>query len=309
MAISQMRKATALPLILTLAACGGGGGGGGNGGGSSTPVAETGFAEPGDSVSQGITYRPKNVNVFITRDQGATLDIDTDEPVRIEFGDNGTDETVRITVSGVVYRLTENADGEFRYNVGSTPMVMTRQATSDNNAAELYTVFSALRSSIPAPEGFAFVVGHDTDPATVSAETGTATYRGVIHANAVSADTTVYDTGAWLEDDLASGTITLNANFNSDNVSGEFSLGNFDGVTTAETYIVPSVSINGNGFSGTFTVEDGTLASGQTLENAEINGNFFGADTGAIGGTIYSEIHESGEDTIYIQGGYLADAD
>ncbi len=316
MSIAILRNSTALLLTLTLGACGGGGGGGG-GGETTDPLNTRGFAQPGWVIEEGVVFRPPNVTIMITRDQGETLDILNDGDVTFEFNENAAgDEVIDFTIDGNTFRLVDDGSGdtwELPSSAGTAVMRLFLEYTSDNEAAEVYFLLNSIgRPTNPIyPENAVFVVGYATDPSTVTAEniapvSGTATYNGSILANAVDADSTVFDNNGL--QNVEEGAITLIADFNNGaSISGEFELGNFDGDTTAETYIIPSVSINGNGFSGTFTVDDNELAPGQTLVGAEINGNFYGSDAGAIGGHIFTEIQEAGEETIYIQGAFLAD--
>ena len=101
--------------------------------------------------------------------------------------------------------------------------------------------------------------------------------------------------------------MTLNVDFDDNDVSGNFNLGAFSGLTGPTNFVLSEADISDNNFSGTFASGTDGVDPGQTLTEAIYDGNFFGTDAGAAGGALSATITESGEQPIYVQGGFLVD--
>ncbi len=298
MEIVSIRSMIVILLSLGLGACGGGGGGGGGngsggGGANVTPTASTGFATSASTFDSNVTFVPDSENITARTTGGSSA---SERPANIElrFTDNGDD--LAMIILGRQYNLTEN--GASRYTgPGPTPsstIDLFIERTSTNGDAKLARARSP--SEIFGKDIY-FAYGFDTNPDTVSAETGTATYTGVIEAIAVQGPAGRY----------AGGNITLNVDFTDGDVSGNFNLGAFSGMTGSTNFVLTEADIEGNGFSGTFQSGTDDLDSGQTLSSATYDGRFFGTDAGAAGGAISATITESGEEPIYVQGAFLAE--
>ena len=309
MLFTTQRTATASLLALTLAACSGGSGGGDNsGGGNSTPQASTGYAQPTDKIRNNVTFTVPQ-GTWIKREFGQPTT--TQQPdVAVRFGLNVDDPSqIYITYNGETYLAQRTGSSGNSYLSQSTEdgqiirRSFERQLTTSSNvvAGGLATISNPTNPSDGAPINYVqsgyIVYGFDTDPSTIGAETGSAYYSGTIRANGYQ-DANVSS---------ASGNMTLSANFDSNTINGNFNLSNLSGMTGTENYTMQSTAITGNGFSGNITVTDGSLQSGQTLQNGGYQGNFYGAAAEAVGGTINMTIQDGAESPIFIQGGFVAD--
>ena len=312
MLFTTQRTATATLLALTLSACGGGGGGGDNGGGGgggggtpATPQASSGYAQPTDEIRRNVKFNlPQGTWIrreddVVTRHE-PTVSVDfSGENLRQIYVTYDGERHVAQTQSvngGDFYILQSKEDGRI------IRLTFDRQLTSSSNVVQggVAGISNPEYNDYFAPLNFiesSFIVyGFDTDPTTISAETGTARYDGAIRVSG-------YQDGIARG---ASGNMSMTANFTDDTVSGSFNLGSMSGLTGAESYEMESTAITGNGFSGNISVV-GSLQPGQTLQDAEYQGNFYGSDAEAVGGTIDMTIQDGAESPIFIQGGFVAD--
>jgi hypothetical protein len=303
MHVAKTKPLCSISILVALAACGGGGSdGGSNGGGgsaSSTPQAATGFAQPTDQIRTNVLFSQPDGSLMNRTDDVVTTDampltvrLSGGGQTQIYFRLDGTEYFAQTASGGDNYFLEQTVNGQ------RTQTTFNRQLTTPSGVVE----GGYLVVRFPDTPDLDIIAGHivygfDTDPATIAAETGSATYTGSIRANGYQGGNV----------SSASGTITLNATFDStDTVSGNFNLGSLSGMTGAENYTLNTGDISGNGFDGTISVV-GSLQSGQTLQSATYDGNFYGADAEAVGGTIIMTIIDGAETPIYVQGAFVAD--
>ncbi len=304
MEIVTTRSMIAIFLTVGLSACGGGGGGGDSGGSSNgsgsngganvTPVASSGFATSGSTFNSNVTFTPTNAS-YTVRERGGASSVSV-EPANLElvFSQNG--DRLSIRVDRFNYEMDEN--GPLAYSeisAGPTTEQLIIESVSGNGDAKL-----ARMTSIEEFFGddVYFVYGFDTNPTTVTALSGTAMYTGDVFAVANQVDNT----------QRAGGSITLNVDFNDNEVSGQLNLNAFSGLTGSSVYDLSEADISGNNFSGTFVVSSSNpLDAGQSATDTIYDGRFFGTDGDAAGGGIGMTITESGEEPIYVQGAFLAE--
>ena len=308
MLISKTKPLASMMILLALAACGGGGGGTGGGGVTVTPQASTGFAQSGDAIRGNVTFTPNNAGRLVKTN--GTLSPGS-IPIEVRFLSTGVrnnntttfpEGTIRVVIDGQTKSLLRNSSTSnfyVSYTGGTLDYDARYEVTGEVDNADGTIVQAGLLefiNSASVSSSGHIVFGFDTNPTTIAAETGTATYTGTIRANGYQGNNV----------SSASGNVTLNADFTGDTVSGNFNLSTLNGMTGAESYTMNTGDISGNGFDGTISVV-GSLQSGQTLQSATYDGNFYGADAEAVGGTIFMTIIDGMETPIYIQGAFVAD--
>ncbi len=298
MEIVSIRSMIVILLSLGLSACGGGGGGGGSssGGGNAnvTPVASSGFATSGSTFDSNATFTPTNAS-YTTRTVGGSTVAVNPANLELVFSQNG--DRLSIRVGRFNYEMEEN--GALAY-IETAPQGFTREelfirSVSGNGDAKLAQVTS--NGDVFGKDVF-FVYGFDTNPTAITALSGDVTYSGDVFAVANQVDNTAF----------AGGTITLAADFNDNEVSGQLNLNAFSGLTGSSSYDLSKADINGNTFSGTFVVSaSNPLDAGQSATDTVYDGRFFGTDGDAASGGIGLTITESGQQPIYVQGAFLAE--
>ena len=301
----NVRAATAAFAVLTLAACSGSGGGDNQ---STIPArASTGFATATDEIAPFILFRTNgDGRITVTNSNAESETV----PIFVEFRRGGTlsggqSELAQMIVNldgeaRTLFRLSPTSDTYVIYSgVGLETSAQFDIEQSANGAGGTIVQSGLLKfdnADDPDNSRSYIVYGFDTDPDYVAAETGTASYNGSINVIGHSDDT--YATAA--------GTIALNVDFDDPSgLTGTFNHGVLAGMLNAQTYDLASGSISGNTVRAVL-VPQNPFQSGETFGGGSLNGNFFGAEAEAIGGTVSFEVQESASDEVLVQGGFIA---
>ena len=121
--------------------------------------------------------------------------------------------------------------------------------------------------------------GFNTDPMTLAARTGNATYRGAAGFVAAASEDNIA---------LGNGDITLNADFAGRRIGGTMDMDVFDGVNSSSMTIgIPETDIVGNTFTSTLDVDPAEIGA-ETVTNTGLNGAFYGAAGEHVGGTFFA---------------------
>lgn len=307
MFLSYSKFCTALLFAFGLSACGGGGGTGSGGtdpvdpidagdfdDSTTVPIASTGFATAASTFDSNVNFSPLNDGIWTRTVFGSSV-APRPASFSMEFSDNG--DAVAVFIRGQQYDLTRISSTQYsgtRTGV-PTPILLTILQTSDNGDARLGRVEN---ESETFGKEIHFVYGFDTLPSTVQAETGTVTYAGDVIATALQGTAEA----------TAGGVMTLRADFDNNRMTGDLSLDAFSGIMGTATYELSETDITGDGFIGFLREGADELDPGQSLGASRYEGNFYGTDASSAGGAIRAEISDSGEEPIYLQGGFLTEA-
>lgn len=292
----MLNRAIATIGLLGVAACGGSGGSG-----NPTPTVEpapvvdpisnSGFATASSAVVTGESFDAQNT-FRLLGDSVGNIVIDQQD-VEYSIAEDGSNVTV--VVAGETYVLTPTLSG-YGLVDGSNQITATR-IYAPTPAAEIVDVFAVIDNEL---NDGSFVIGFDTDPAQVAAQTGTAQMQGEIFVTARNGFGRAF----------GAGDVTLDVNFNDNTVSGDFNIQ--DDSDFNSTFSIPTTSfeleetdIVGNGFSGDISLTSGNIDG--TIARADYNGRFYGANAVAAGGQIIAEVNEIGEDDpTFIEGAFVA---
>ncbi len=262
--------------------------------------SSTGYAAIGDTVTDpNVVLSAITPTIFVgsdrnheLRQQVGTLAITDDPAVWI------------VTLDGVDVTLNLQSDGNYTGNTGTQEVVLApgRASTGEEVALAYLTFFDA------SPDESAFsqigfvVAGFNTDPDEVAALRGTATYRG---------STSLVMTRGDSNNSYGFGPATFVADFAEGTISGEMTVnenGSSAGFEIEPTSItVASTPITGNSFTTEMTIATAGLGI-DTVDTAVLDGQFFGANGAAVGGS-YSATgtDDGGATTVILQGGFVAD--
>ena len=148
--------------------------------------------------------------------------------------------------------------------------------------------------------------GMATNPAQVTALTGTATYNGTAELNVA------HDQGSSFGLGQGVGTATLDVDFGSRIISGSMSFTDQNGIgppygISPTIILIDPTTISGNGFSTTLTITPSDLVMSGVSSSA-LDGTFFGVNAADVGGTFSAQgISADGTSAVFITGGFIAE--
>lgn len=345
-----------LPALLLLTACGGGGGGdvvtdvpdaqdiveNADGaedatdeekedaiitvGGDETPV--DGDEDPVVPTNQ--TFNLVNQSVISTQRiaQADRIPEISAETFQAVYNTNGT---ITLTYDGKSVILGDtDGDGNFSgsANSGTENEVSGFLRRRYQGADNVETVFFNFSDNTTRLEGY-LPVGELASTAAVNAQSGTATFRGLMNARIIGQEGTIpgvdgqsSNGGPDFVDGLGGGRLTVN--FDAGNVSGRFNLNdpNAGLFTAAAANQFPrvlveldSAIINGAAFAGTadVTFKDDTGGFGNPAISFDettgaYSGNFYGDAANSAGGIVTGEII-NGADRLVFQGAFATEND
>ncbi len=261
-----------------------------------TPIAASGFAQSGDEVAARITFNVPQTSAFVLQDEKGAL-INQDVSLRIN-----AQGRPMVVIDGQRFVLNSEGNGIYSTTENDTNVLWLRISQTDPNAVELIYLSFATEDSFNAgyvPFGF------DTNPTTVAAETGSAVYTGPASLSLRQ----VID--GRLASGFSNGTARITADFDGGAVNGSI---RFDDpadrpIEVADvTLQLEGTAIRDNTFSGSVSVAAGSFGDGNTLSSGTYDGRFFGADVGAVGGTLTGTVVTGDPDRpILLQGGFIGE--
>ena len=283
-----MRLISLLPVSLLLAACGG----------TTTPVtiASSGYAQAGQTIDDVETFTLRGADAVFT-----TTSLAEFRKAEIKIGSPKEDDSIDITIEGVVYNLGLLEDGSYEGTVGD-------EVTRIRTILDVSPVAQSILMSWGNRDSNEFfvaklVVGLETDPETILQQSNVATFSGAIVTTLSQRDSY----GA------VGGLMTLDVDFTEASVSGSFEVNEFEGsyfqvLTSDAVFILEESAITKTGFSGDITLESGDI--GATLQDATYNGTFFGAEGETAGGTFTATLDDpSDTQDILANGAFIANKD
>ncbi len=320
--MKNIAKYAGLVSISALTACGSSG----SGTDTTVPVAQasTGFAMAGQTERGGVTFTKRGMaSYFETGDfsgfvaAGPFSDEEIDYTVDsfalasndITVAISDDEEEVIFTIDGATYTLARYIDPE-------EPDDILYIFADDNGYAgiqfiaisDFVDIFVADVTLTDETTFVLDVMGFDTDPSIIAAESGTATYLGEVSIIGERLSTVDPDSTDVAGFDEISGELTLTADFGASNISGSAILENgADDMPLVETVTFENAAINGNGFSGSVTSDDEFFMPGQSLGDVTYSGNFYGPNGETVAGSITGEMLIDGEDPLLLLGYFGAD--
>lgn len=304
-------QVTAISALIVLGACSAGTGffGGQNDlfiGTNSASSSANGlpFAIPGavlaDLESEG-EIKVKVVRSYTDWESGTTRLLISDE--KLTLGSNSTSnglEDIVLTLGGETLifvgglAAASNGQDDWRTYIATSGAVSGVGALYSYEDSENVALSGEFDS-----EGF-FTFGYETDPDEIVALVGSVIYNGSFNGYGQTIDPSTGNVVSSEQEFL--GTITLTANFDSNDIEGTLD-GTFDySGTDFETSF--SAPIEDNGYLG--TLDSMTCSDAICLSNAEIGGAFFGVDGQETSGVIGMDVRvipNVGDDYRLIGGG------
>lgn len=267
--------------VMALTACGG----------SSTnsnvlPFSASGFATAADANSSTADFTVADVRL-VSESRFNELEFTTRD---VSVVGNFSADDLTVEIDGTSYTLT-------RSNTTLPFFTFAEGADSVRLDGYLESAYvSGLELSMTldgVTERGGLVVGYDTDPATISGRSNTATYQGTLLATLSNNGDIAFGSGAF----------QLTANFSKEEIGGtavilddNFSIAEF--TFNPVFFILNTTDISGNGFEGAISSNDPDL--GGTLSEAIYSGRFFGPQAEDIGGQMTGRIDldDSTNDTL-----------
>ncbi len=273
-------------LVLSAAGCGSGT--------PIVPIAASGFASAGDEVAALGTFARPATPIY--SQTGSVGDVGPqDLAVAID-----KDGVPSVTYNGVTYALTEEDSGVYSTSQDDTAVLYLRSSVTAPAVAE--TIYLSFETEDTFDAGFV-VIGYDTNPASVTGLTGSATFEGdaILSARQVVNGT--------LRSGFSSGTANVTADFEDNRVSGtlRFDTQQNRPITLDDvTLQLKGAPIIGNRFQGAVSVSEGGFGEGRGLDGASVDGQFFGDTAQAVGGTITGTLStDAAGGLIHLQGAFL----
>jgi len=277
--------------VLGLAACGGGGGGNGGGGAGGElqffegnpkvqSIASTGFATARTSIAAtnaGTTFTKSTVLVNVDETRDPILGLSSHE---VKLTRTADINTIILELDGTSHTLTSTDGIFYTKSGGSKSLFLATMEVSDNVNASAIGVGDgpSIETALSGLAGF-YLYGFNTDPAVVEARNDTASYSGA--AGLVLAT----DLGLVVE---GRGSIELDANFATSTIDGEINVTIRDGADVVPLFIdINEGAITGNTFTSTMTI-DPTQLEADVIDEAAIEGGFFGPAAAEVAGTFYA---------------------
>ena len=246
------------------------------------------FAADGDGPSDFVDTAVAIKVAYLSRDwdTGEVQIRVLDETVTLDsnfFGIGKDGSTLNIDGDTIVLDAYSDVQGDNHY-------IHAENITDNGGNARQVEYSHYLLSTSKLQNYGVYIVGTETDPATVAALAGAASYDGAFSARgmATRGDGTMSEWTSVLQ-----GTLGLDVNFDTNTISGDFAgayqilneaynTGNFSGV-------ISSAGISGNGFSTNFVV-NASSPTGGTLSHSEsasrLGGAFFAHDGSEIAGLL-----------------------
>ena len=290
----MFKKCALTSALLALAACGGGSS---YDGPTVTPVAARGFATADTGVGRGETLTAVD-SIRLLGDSDANISR-ARQDVSVSIAEDG--QTLDIVLDGVTHTLTGLENGTYSLQDGTTIVRLTR-IHAPSPEAEIVDIFSSIDGQLNDAN---LVIGFDTNPRTIAAAAGTAEMTGRVALSARNRFSL----------NQMSGPAALSVDFDRNTVSGTFEvttdgsdLTDFSLGTTA-LFALEEAPIVGNGFDGTFRLQDGAV-NGQILDPT-YTGRFYGDQGQTAGGQIAATLEhgegQNGEDLAqtFIEGAFL----
>lgn len=285
-------------------------------GGSSSDIApntvpafaSTGYAKPGDRILLGDTFILNDVPRIVGTTDGQIAFVEQDIQITIP----SNTETVRITIDGQTFDVPSINGQLYRIDDGDTLLRFYPKRfavyQSVYNSSELTLIQGNNLST--ADIGF----GYNISAQDLTAISGTAEYEA-------SLGLTAYDGSNFGE---AGGAGTLSVNFDSGEITGDFtvrdlnrftaggrefvnneivSIVGFDGGVIEMqlgTYRLVNVTFSGNRISGALEF-DGTGG----IQSLEMDGTFFGSDAQVVAATVTGEMPQTNFGTTALVSGQL----
>ena len=327
-----------LPAIALLAACGGGGGGSmiedqpGFEDATDEEIEDAETVEEEEEETGSTGYQPPipvgsavtlpTANIIDIQRRNASDALISQSDLQPEQGTVGLTATLNadgsITLSDGVRSVVvaANSDGNFVGDGGTSGDETTEISgflrPRSTGSADVHSAFINFTDYNTRREGN-IVIGEVTDGATANALTGTATYRGLMHARMTGPN------GPVRYDALGGG--RLIADFDGGTISGRFNLTAPNAPlfedAAADQFPRVLVELNSSGiangaFGGTVdvTFKDGGGLGNPDLafSNGSYNGNLFGNAGGSAGGTFIGDVTD-GADTLIMQGSFATEAE
>lgn len=259
------------------------------------PLASTGYASTGDAAFEGVRFNLGEVPVLSLNINNTTV---TRQQVIAVF--SATEGRVTLTLGDETQLLTTPDEGPADVYTGSvlgTEMLL-RRGVRTAEGGELMLVSSDDTGT--ATRLLALVAaGFDTAPAEIDALSGTALYSGEVVALWARGQDTA----------LASGGLTLTANFDTGRISGAAAL--TDAGAGTGGLVVPAFSLGfedgrmtASGFEGLLTAE-GADPDSTVFADGSFAGHFLGSGAPAAGGELSTTAIDGGF-AVSLQGGFLA---
>ena len=312
-----MTKYAGLVGISALTACGSSG----SATDTTVPVsqASTGFAVAGQAARGGVTFTKRGMasyfetgdfsgfvaaGPFSTEEIEYTVDSFALASNDITVAVSDDEEEVIFTIDGATYTLARYVDPE-------EPDDLIYVFADENGYAgvkfvaisDFVDIFIADVTLTDQTTLVLDVMGFDTDPSVIAAESGTATYLGQVSFTGERLSTVDPDNPDEGGFDGISGELTLTADFGASNISGSAVLENgSDETPLVETVTFQDAAINGNGFSGSVTSDEAFFGPGQSLGDVTFSGNFYGPNGETVAGSITGEVLINGEDPLLLLG-------
>lgn len=292
----MLNRAIATLGLLGVAACGGSGGSGGTTSPvepapATDPISDSGFATASSAVVTGESFDAQST-FRLLGDSNGNIVVDEQD---VEYTISQDGSTVTVVLEGETYVLTQTVSG-YSFAETGTQISATR-IYAPTPVAEIVDVLAVIDNEL---NDASFVIGFDTNPTQVAAQTGTAQMQGEIFVTARNG----FDRA------FGSGDITLDVDFNEDTLSGDFTLqDDFDFNSSfaipTSSYELEETAIVADGFSGDISLTSGDING--SITRAEYNGRFYGANAIAAGGQIIAEVDEIGQDDpTFIEGAFIA---
>lgn len=283
--------------LLTTAACGGST----YEGPSITPVSSSGFATANSSVEDVATFSLLGQTRIVSggANDGSDFAFATQDITltRIEDADGEADQ-IEVTIDGQTFTLNKTGESDYAFSDDDNDVFVGPLLTAGNDAA-VYEIFATLNGNLNASN---VVVGLDTNPDIVGARSGSAEYNGEVQ----------FTSRTGFTDAIGNGDIVLDVNFNDMTIGGFLSLRG-SGNSASETDIpnlqfdIIETSINDNGFETVLSYNDMGDEVAGTNRSSPLNGRFYGANGGTLGGQFSTEYQQSDNDNLtLIEGAYLA---
>jgi hypothetical protein len=277
--------------ILLLAACGGSSGND-SPAFSTVPISASGFAgeENGDET---VTLAQLTNQSRIIRDENGVTSFDRQD---LALRSDTENQTFQVTLDGQTYDLElDTSQGvALVFEDGADFIEVQLFASRDNsNAFELFSVIDGVTNA-----GY-FVIGADTSPLDVAAQSSQATFNGVLDVALRRDD---------FNDAFGSGDFELVANFDSNTIGGTATItddttDNADFTFDPITLTLENTAIEENGFAGDISIAEGDING--ALVSADYEGRFFSEDATVVGGALSAQIDVDDSDTDTFVNGYF----
>ena len=277
----RLNAYVAIPCLL-LAGCGGGT----TGTESAAPGKTTNQASTGFATSTSNVVNASAGTKHVSRQQLMSVDLEGSRGFSIvnrdiEIEATGDPNRINVKIDGVTFEMT-STDGETFTDTasGKTALFLSEEVLSAIRVGVIGVVDagSTIEHATMGEIGIV-AYGFNTDPMTLAARTGDATYRGGAGFVAAASEVNVA---------VGDGAITLNADFADRRIGGTMDMNVFDGVTNNSMTIgIPETDIVGNTFTTTLDI-DPTEIGAETVTDTGLNGAFYGAAGEQVGGTFFA---------------------